>query len=137
MLFRLLCHLAAIVLAASVLSAQNPTATLVGTVRDGSGAVVLDASLELHNTDTGEIRKTLTADKGQFTIPNLVPGPYEITVTKPGFRSVRETNIELQMDQVARIEIKLEIGTIAQTVEVNAVATPLISTENGTKGEVM
>ena len=118
------------------LLAQNPTATLVGTVRDASGAVVVDAALEVHNTDTGETRKAATNEKGEFTVPNLVPGPYEVTIAKSGFRTVRETNIELQMDQVARMDFKLEVGAISQSIEVTDAA-PLIATDNGTKGEVM
>ena len=116
--------------------AQTPTATLVGTVRDASNAVVVGAALEVHNTDTGEIRKAVTNEKGEFTVPNLVPGPYEVTIAKGGFRTVRETNIELQMNQVARMDFKLEVGSISQSIEVTDAA-PLISTDNGTKGEVM
>jgi outer membrane receptor protein involved in Fe transport len=116
--------------------AQNPTARLVGTVRDASGAVVVGVALEVHNTDTGETRKAVTNGKGEFTVPNLVPGPYEATIAKGGFRTVRETNIELQMDQVARMDFKLELGTISQSIEVTDAA-PLIATDNGTKGEVM
>ena len=118
------------------LFAQNPTATLVGTVRDASGAVVVNAALEVRNTDTDETRKAVTDEKGEFTVPNLVPGPYEVTIAKGGFRTVRETNIELQIDQVARLDFKLEVGAISQSIDVTDAA-PLIATENGTKGEVM
>jgi hypothetical protein len=117
-------------LAAGVL-AQNPTATLVGTVRDASGAIVV------RNTDTRDIRKAVAESKGEFTIPNLAPGPYEVTVSKPGFRPVHETNIELQLDQVARLEFRLEVGAVTQSVEVTATGAPLINTENGAKDEVM
>jgi Carboxypeptidase regulatory-like domain len=124
-------------LAAGSLVAQNPTATLVGTVRDSSGAIVVDAALEVRNTDTGDIRKAVAESKGEFTVPNLAPGPYEVTVSKPGFRAVHETNIVLQLDQVARLEFRLEVGAVTQSVEVTATGAPLINTENGAKGEVM
>lgn len=124
-------------LMAGSLVAQNPTATLVGTVDDTSGAVVADAALEIRNTDTGEIRRAVTSGKGEFTIPNLAPGPYEVTISKDGFRTVRETNIELQMEQIARLQFHLEVGAVSQSVEVTAIAAPLINTENGAKGEVM
>ena len=122
--------------AISSLVAQNPTATLVGTVRDASAAVVVGASLDIRNTNTDEARKAVTNEKGEFTVPNLIPGPYEVTIAKGGFRTVHETNIELQMDQVARMDFKLELGTISQSIEVTDAA-PLIATDNGTKGEVM
>ena len=119
------------------LIAQNPTATLVGTVRDATGAVVLDAALEVRNTDTGDIRRAVAAARGEFTVPNLRPGPYEVTVSKAGFRTVRETNIVLLLDQVARIDFRLELGAVTQSVEVTATGAPLINTDNGAKGEVM
>ena len=92
-----------------ILPAQNPTATLVGTVRDASGTVVPGAKLEARNTDTGNTRNSTSDDKGEFTIPNLVPGPYEVTVSKAGFRSVRETSIVLLVDQIARMQFRLEV----------------------------
>ena len=122
---------------AGLLLAQNPTATLVGTVRDTSGAIVAGATLEVRNTDTDNIRKATSDENGDFTIPNLVPGPYEVTITKAGFRSVRETSIVLQMDQIARMPFQLEVGAVSQSVEVTAVAAPLIDTDNGSKGQVM
>ena len=127
----------AICLAHSVLWAQNPTATLVGTVLDASGSAVSTAQLEIRNTDTGDKRKAVSNFKGEFTVPNLAPGPYEVTVIKDGFRTMRETEIVLQMDQIARMEFKLEVGAVTQSVEVTAAAAPLINTENGTQGQVM
>jgi hypothetical protein len=119
------------------LMAQNPTATLVGIVRDASGAIAPGAALEIRNTDTGDVRKSIADDRGEFTVPNLPPGPYEVTVSKAGFRSKRETGVVLQMDQFARLDFRLEVGSVSQSVEVTATAVPLITTENGTKGEVM
>ena len=66
-----------------------------------------------------------------------MPGTYEVTTTKEGFRSRDETDIELALDQVARLEFRLEVGASTQAVEVSAAITPLINTENATKGEVM
>ena len=60
-------------LTAGGLVAQNPTATLVGTVRDTSGAVVVDAALEVRNTDTGDVRKAVAGGRGEFKIPTLRP----------------------------------------------------------------
>jgi Carboxypeptidase regulatory-like domain/TonB-dependent Receptor Plug Domain len=124
-------------LSALSLLAQTPTATLVGTVYDSSGAVVPGAALEVKNSDTNETRKTVTSERGEFTVPNLMPGRYEVTTMKEGFHTRRETDIELELDQKARMEIRLEVGASSQTVEVAAVSAPLINTENATKGEVM
>ena len=125
------------VAAAFCLFAQNPTATLVGTVGDASGAVVPDAKLEVRNVNTNESRKVSTDIRGVFTAPNLSPGPYEVTISKAGFRTVRETGLVLQMEQVARMEFRLEVSELSQSVEVIATAAQLINTENGTQGQVI
>jgi outer membrane receptor protein involved in Fe transport len=117
--------------------AQNPTATMVGVVRDQSGAVIAGVDLEIRNTDTAVSRKTVTNQRGEFTVPDLAPGPYEVILTHAGFRSVRQTDIVLEMDQVARMGFKLEVSAASQTIEVIEAGAPLVNTDNGTKGQVM
>ena len=72
------------------LLAQTATATIVGEVRDPTGAAIAGASLEVRNTDTNAVRKAASDEKGEFTIPELPPAPYEVTITKEGFRILRE-----------------------------------------------
>ena len=122
---------------ASLLVAQNPTATTVGAVRDPSGAAIVGVELDVRNTGTGISRKAVTNLRGEFTVPDLAPGPYEVTIAHAGFRTVRQTDIVLEMDQVARMDFKLAVGQAAQTVEVVEVSAPLINTDNGAKGQVM
>jgi hypothetical protein len=98
--------------------------------------VVAGAALEAVNTATGQIRKAVSDSKGEFTIPNLVPSSYEITVVKDGFRTVKETNIVLRIGQVARMDFKLAPGTVTQVLEVSA-EVQLINAENAIKGQVM
>ena len=123
--------------ATGLLLSQNPTATIVGNVHDPSGAVVAGANVEVKNTGTSQMRRAVADVKGEYAVPNLPPGPYEVTISHEGFRAVRETQVVLQMDQEARLDVKLEIGSASQSVEVVAAFVPLINTENGTKGEVM
>jgi hypothetical protein len=118
------------------LFAQDPAATLMGTIVDASGSLVAGAKVEIRNTATNEIRKTEADEKGEFTALNLAPGFYDVTVSKSGFRTLHETNLELQLEQQARMEFHLELGSMTQTVEVQAFA-PLINTENAVKGEVV
>ncbi len=118
------------------LGAQNPTATLVGTVTDPTGLVVVEAKLEIRNSATNEVRKLQSNHKGEFTVPNLAPGFYDVTISKDGFRSLRQTNLELQLDQEARVQFKLELGSVSQTVEVTG-SVPLVNTENAAKGDVV
>src|SRR5260370_18503101 len=118
------------------LGAQDPTATLVGTVVDASGSMVTGAKVEIRNTETNAVHKIESDDKGEFTATNLAPGTYDVTVSKSGFRTLHEENLQLQVEQQARMEFHLELGSMMQTVEVQAVA-PLINTENAVKGEVV
>jgi hypothetical protein len=127
---------ALMLIAAIVLNAQNPTATIVGIVSDTSGAVIADAALDVRNVETNDLRQVTSDAKGEFAFTNLAPGTYEVTVTKEGFRSSRRTGVQLQMEQSARLEFRLEVGAVNQAIEVTA-SVPLLNTENAVKGEVM
>ncbi|MBV9082635.1 MAG: TonB-dependent receptor, partial [Acidobacteriaceae bacterium] len=116
--------------------AQDPAATLVGTVADRSGALIAGAALEVRNADTDEIRRVETDANGEFVVPELPAGNYEVKVSRDGFRTLIETGLVLEIDQEARKEFKLDIGEVNQTVEV-AATVPLINTDNDVKGEVM
>jgi hypothetical protein len=118
------------------LCAQTSSATLVGIAKDPSGALVAGAKVEVRNTDTNALRKAESDSKGVFTVPNLAPGQYSVIIQKDGFRMLREDNLELQVDQEARLEFHLELGAVSQTVSIQA-SVPLINTENSVKGEVM
>ena len=85
---------------------------------------------------TNALRKAQSDAKGEFIVPNLAPGYYDVSVTKDGFRTHRQTNLELQVDQEARLEFKLELGAVSQTVSIEA-SVPLINTENSVKGDVV
>ena len=121
---------------ATSLFSQTPTATLVGIVKDSSGDRVTNAAVEIRNADTNEVRKVFSGPRGEFLAPNLAPGIYAVGITKEGFRALRQTGLELQLDQEARIEFSLEVGSLAQTVQVEASA-PVINTENAAKGDVI
>jgi hypothetical protein len=118
------------------LSAQNPTATLVGVVTDPTGGVVGAAAVEVRNSGTNEVRKAESDQQGEFIVSNLAPGIYEVSISKAGFRTLHETGLELQVEQQARMEYHLPLGSLADKVEVTASA-PLVNTENGEKGDVM
>ena len=131
------CWIVVLLLGAAIskLGAQNPTATLVGTVLDPAGAAVAGAKVEVRNAGTTKPGRPSDL-KGEFTVPNLAPGIYEVSVAKDGFRNLRETGLELQLDQQARMEYHLQLGSLAETVEVTA-SVPLLNTENSSKGDVM
>jgi hypothetical protein len=116
--------------------AQTSTATLVGIATDPSGALVSGARVEVRNEDTNALRKSESDAKGEFVVPNLAPGLYDVSIVKEGFRTMRQSHVELQVDQQVRLEFRMELGAVSQTVSIQA-SVPLINTENAVKGEVM
>src|SRR5579871_3133412 len=122
--------------ASTFLFAQTPTASVLGTVQDSTGGLIAGATVKIRNSGSGEMREILSDGRGEFTAAQLTPGRYDIFIEKSGFRGLRETGIELQVDQSARLRFQLEIGSVSESVNVTADA-PLINTENATKGEVI
>ena len=115
--FSLLCLLALLVCAATILSAQT-SGEIAGEVRDPSGSVIAGADVKAVNKGTGAERATTTNDAGLYNFPNLQPGAYEVTVSKSGFQTMTRTDLTLQVQQVARVDFAMQIGQTTQTVEV-------------------
>lgn len=126
----------ATVLIATMLPAQTASATLVGRVTDPSGASIAGATVRVRNVDTGEVRTVESLASGEYTVSYLRPGMYEATIEFPGFRPLHETGRELKLDETARLDARLDVGTSATAVEVTASA-PLLNTENSSRGEVI
>jgi hypothetical protein len=78
-------YLIVFILTALSLSAQSTTATLVGTVRDSSGGVIPGAALAVRNSNTNQVKNLTTGPEGEFTVPDLEPGSYEVSVEHPGY----------------------------------------------------
>src|SRR6476620_8881873 len=106
---------------ASFLSAQT-FGDITGTVKDPSSAVVPGASVTATNTATNATRSTVSNEAGIYSFPGLVPGLYSVKVELPGFQSVVRNNIELQVQQVARVDFTLAVSATAETVQVNEFA---------------
>src|SRR6266851_4344050 len=113
-------RVAAVLLAAAAnvwavpVSAQVTTGTIVGTVKDSAGAVVPGATVTV--TETGKrTSSTYTTDStGAYTAPFLIPGTYELGVDVQGFRKYLRRGVVLQVNQRARVDITLEVGTFAE-----------------------
>src|SRR5215813_12846114 len=116
--------------------AQKTTAELVGTVTDTTGAVVPGAKISVSNESTGIRRDSVSNELGYYTIALLPPGEYRIAVGKEGFRPVTRTGVALQVDQVARIDFAMEVGTITEAVEVMGNVTK-VDTHTATLKEVV
>jgi len=121
--------------AMGVASAQTSGA-ITGEVKDQTGAMVPNAAVTATNTATNVARNTLTNTSGIYDFPGLIPGTYQIKVTAGGFQTAVTNNIELQVQQTARVDFSLSVGQGSQTVEVAANAA-LLATENATVGTVI
>ena len=96
------------------------TAQISGTVQDQSGAVLPGVAVTATQTDTGISRGTVTNETGSYVLPNLSVGPYRFEAVLPGFRTFVQTGIVLQVNSDPVINAVLQIGQVAETVEVQA-----------------
>ena len=124
------------VVAAVPLAAQSDTAEITGRIVDASGAVVPAVGVVVRNEDTGVKREISASDTGIYIVPLLHPGHYSIAVQKPGFRPITRTGIELQTDQVARVDFVMEVGSVSESVTVTA-EVPLLAQDTSSLGQVV
>ena len=101
-------------------AAAQATAQLSGTVRDTSNAVLPGVQITATQTDTGVSRMTVTNEAGFYVLPSLLLGPYRLEAALPGFRTFTQTGIVLQVGSSAVIDVNLEVGQVAQAIEVEA-----------------
>jgi hypothetical protein len=104
-----------------------------GVVTDPSGAAVVGANVEATNLDTNVKRSTKTDASGIYTLPQLVPGNYRLTVSAAGFSSATVDSIRLLVNTPATVPVRLEIGAVTETVSVSAETTQ-INTVDATIG---
>ena len=104
-------------------------ATLVGTVKDGSGSVVMRAKVTVVNRGTSFVTETFTAADGGYYVPYLIPGDYRITVSAAGFKEFVREGLTLRSAEIPRIDIVLELGAVSESVTVSGSAS-LLNTEN-------
>ncbi len=121
---------------ASNSAGQVTTGTILGTVTDNSGAVLPDAEVVITEINKGTSQKYKADEKGDFYVPFLIPGTYQGTVEKSGFNKEVRSNIVLQVDQKARLDFRLQVGQVSQTVNVTAEA-PLVRSESAELGDVI
>src|ERR1700682_1724424 len=109
---------------------------ITGVVTDPSGAVLVGATVTVTNTQTNATRTADTNNTGNYSFPALLPGIYSVKVEMAGMQTEIRNGVELQVQQVARIDFQLKVGSITEAVEVSGGA-PLLTTENATLGTVI
>jgi len=109
--------------------AQSDRGTITGTVSDPAEAVVPNAPVVAKNSETGAQYQTVTTATGNFTLPSLPAGVYDLSVSAAGFLGFVQQGIRVQVAQTARIDVVLKVGSTKETVTVTADA-PLLRTES-------
>ena len=122
--------LAAILLAVGCLYAQGDRGTITGTVADPAGAVIANAAIEVRNSETGAVYPTATTATGNYTIAQVPTGTYEMSVTAPGFKKYVRQNIVVEVAQVVRLDVGLEVGATTESITVSGEVS-LLKTESG------
>jgi hypothetical protein len=114
-------------LAAAPLLAQN--AELSGLITDPSGLAVPGARVVVQSADTAATRTVPSNQQGEYSVPALLPGPYNITIEANGFKTVHQNGIAVEVDQRVRLNFALTIGSSTETITVQASA-PLLNTSD-------
>lgn len=121
----------------AVVSAQTATTGQIsGSVTDQSGAVVPDATVTATQVGTGLTRTVVTSDDGNYSITNLAIGTYRVKISKSGFKETAVSDVAVNVANVTRQNVALEIGEVSAIVEVTADAVQ-VETQTGAVGEVI
>ena len=125
-----------LVLSATYIYAQAVNATMLGTLTDPSGSGVSAAKVILTETNTGITRTAKTNDSGNYTFPDLPPGTYSVTGELEGFKKESRRDVRLDVNSSVRVDLKLSLGSVMETVEVTG-APPVLQTERADTGRTI
>ncbi len=115
--------------AAALCLAQSERGNITGVVTDASNGAVPNAPVKLVNVGTNAATEVMASSSGEYSVANLGPGTYRLEVTKPGFQSAIVDNIILTAGATARVDVRLQVGGVTQTVEVQS-QNALVQTED-------
>jgi len=113
---------------AAPLAAQILYGSIVGVVKDTQGAVMPGAVITIVNRDTNLTRETTADGQGNYSLVNVLPGPYDVKVSLQGFRDYVRSGVPVSIGQISRVEVTLEIGALTETITV-ASSTNLLQTD--------
>ncbi len=121
-------------LTTSIACAQTVTGSIRGTVTDASGAVITDARVAAKNVSTGVSTTTVTDRSGSYNLQSLPIGTYVVSAEKSGFKITADRPFALEIDQIAKIDLQLQVGDVTTTVEVAQDAGAILQTEDASLG---
>ncbi len=118
--------------------AQNNKGAIVGTVKDPNDALVSKAQVKVTSVKTGEVREAETSDDGTFTVTNLEPGAYNVTVEGSGFQTVTVEAVQVETNSRLPLDVKFaNIATSSSSVTITAESAPLVESETSVRGDLI
>ena len=117
--------------------AQTSNATLGGTVSDATGALIPGVTVTATNTATGIVTAVLSNEAGAYQFASLQTGTYQLSAELSGFQTQAYNNVALGLSQQVRLNFKLQVGGVAQSIEVSVAADTLIATTSSSVGSVL
>ena len=114
--------------------AQTVTGSIRGTVTDATGAVVVEAKVTATNSNTGVATATTTDRSGTYNLQSLPIGTYVVSAEKTGFKITADSPFALEIDQIAKIDLKLQVGDVTTTIEIAPDAGAILQTEDASLG---
>ena len=133
---KLLVYFFSAVFTAATAFAQISTGKIVGLVQDSSGGVLPGVSITIRNVDTGTSRDAVTNDRGQYEVPGLQPGRYQVGAELQGFRRFSQGPVTVQVNQETRVNATLAVGALEETITVQAEGS-LVQTTTSAVGKVI
>jgi len=121
----------------SVVFGQSSNATLGGTISDASGALIPGVTVTATNIQTGIVTTAVSNEAGAYQFASLQPGSYKVTAELIGFQTQVINSVTLGLSQQVRVNLQLQVGTVAQSVDVNVAADTLIATTSASVGAVL
>jgi len=116
--------------------AQFESASVLGTVRDPSGAVVVGATITLRNVETGITTTAITDDSGNYLILNVRNGTYTVRAEMQGFSTAVAENVKVTVNARQRVDLSMQVGSINESVVVTGAA-KLVETDSSDRGTVV
>jgi hypothetical protein len=113
------------------------TGVVLGTVTDPRGAVIPDATVDLINPATNEIKTVTTNQSGQYVFPSVAPGTYTLKFTKQGFATTAVGNVVVNVAKSYTYDMRMEIKSSSEVVEVTAEARAELQTTDSVVGNVV
>src|SRR5687768_16136778 len=112
-------------------------ATVGGSVADGTGALIPGVTVTARNVNTGIETQRITNETGTYQFPSLQPGAYTLSASLPGFQTSTRENVQLSQGQQVRFNFILQVGAVAQTVEVLSDIETALATSSASVGGVL